>query len=192
MSRRTTVPDPDRRARYEAVFREVYEPLQRYVRRRVAPAAADDVVAEALTVLWRRLDEVPQDAVLAWSYGIARRCVANQHRSDGRRTNLIERMKADVATPTGGPGDDPLLDIALSALPEADRELLHLWAWEGLQPREIAVVLGVSANAVSIRLHRAKQQLGAQLGPLGTLGPLGRKDGDGAGHTEVGHMKEAR
>ncbi|MDO8390925.1 MAG: sigma-70 family RNA polymerase sigma factor [Actinomycetota bacterium] len=182
MSRRTAVPDPDRRARYEAVFREVYEPLQRYVRRRVAAAAADDVVAEALTVLWRRLDDVPHDAVLAWSYGIARRCVANQRRSAGRHTHLIERVKADAAVSPGEPGDDPLLDVALSALPEADRELLHLWAWEGLQPREISVVLGISANAVSIRLHRAKQQLADQ---------LRGKEPLRAGHEEVGHMKEA-
>lgn len=182
MSRRTTDPDPDRRARYEAVFREVYEPLQRYVRRRVDPAVADDVVAEALTVLWRRLDELPGEAVLPWAYGVARRCVANQRRSDGRRTHLLQRIKADAALPDRQPADDPLLDAALSVLPDADRELLHLWAWEELQPREIAVVLGISANAVSIRLHRARQQL-AEL--------LGRKDGDRAGHTRVEHMKEA-
>jgi len=182
MSRRTAVPDPARRARYEVVFREVYEPLQRYVRRRVATEAVDDVVAEALTVLWRRLDDVPRDAVLAWSYGVARRCVANQHRAEGRRTQLAERVKADLSVPGGEPGDDPLLDGALATLSEADRELLHLWAWEELQPREIAVVLGISANAVSIRLHRARQAL-AEL--------VRGKEAADAGHTVVGHMKEA-
>ena len=149
MSRRQSVPGVDRRARYEAVFREVYEPLQRYVRRRAAAGDADDVVAEALTVLWRRLDDVPADAVLAWTYGVARRCLANQRRGEGRRAQLVERVTADVAVPVGAPADDPALDAALSALSDDDRELLRLWAWEELAPREIAVVLGMIGSVVS-------------------------------------------
>ncbi len=58
-----------------------------------------------------------------------------------------------------GPDGDDRLAEALGALPEADRELLRLWAWEQLPPREIAVVLGTSANAATIRLHRAKKRL---------------------------------
>ena len=38
-------------------------------------------------------------------------------------------------------------------------EIVLLWAWEGLPPRDIAVAMGLSANAVSIRLHRVKQRL---------------------------------
>ena len=64
---------------------------------------------------------------------------------------------------------------ALEELPEADRELLRLWAWEQLPPRELAVVLGVSANAVSIRLHRARQRLKERLDA--------RKNGDPTGQT---------
>ena len=53
-----------RRARFEALAAEVYEPLQRYVRRRIDAAAADDVVSDTLLVCWRRLDDVPDDAAL--------------------------------------------------------------------------------------------------------------------------------
>ena len=52
---------------------------------------------------------------------------------------------------------------ALGSLDEADRELLQLWAWEQLEPAEMAVVLGVTPNAISIRLHRAKAKLGEKL-----------------------------
>lgn len=44
--------------------------------------------------------------------------------------------------------DHPLdaeLETALSWLGDSDRELLHLWAWEGLEPAEIAVVIGGAA-----------------------------------------------
>jgi RNA polymerase sigma-70 factor (ECF subfamily) len=40
---------------------------------------------------------------------------------------------------------------------------LRMWAWEQLAPAEIAEVLGITANAVSIRLHRAREKLREEL-----------------------------
>lgn len=74
MSRRRSVPlavAADRRARFEAVFVQVYEPLQAYAHRRTDAATADDVVAETLLVLWRRLEEAPVDQIVPWAYGVA-------------------------------------------------------------------------------------------------------------------------
>lgn len=147
----------DRRERYEAVFREVYEPLQRYVRRRAQPSVVDDVVADALLVLWRRLDDVPPDLALPWAYGVARRCLANQRRGDERQARLVDRLLGD--RDHAAPEPDPLLEAALADLAPDDREIVRLWAWEGLAPREVAVVLGISANAAAIRVHRAKRRL---------------------------------
>ena len=70
------------------------------------------------------------------------------------------------------PVPDPELHAALAALPALDQEVLRLWAWEGLPPAEIAIALDVSANAASIRLHRAKGRLADQV----------RKAGGSAGH----------
>ena len=66
------------------------------------------------------------------------------------------------------------LNAALGELRPADRELLRLWAWEQLAPREIAVVLGITPNAASIRLHRATRKLRDRLQE--------RKDGGPDGH----------
>lgn len=48
---------------------------------------------------------------------------------------------------------------ALVSLPPGEAELLRLWAWEQLGPGEIATVMGITPNAVSIRLTRAKAHL---------------------------------
>lgn len=183
----TSAVDVDRRARYEALFREVYEPLQAYARRRTDRTSADDVVAEALLVLWRRLDQVPAELALPWSYGVARRCLANQRRSEHRRDALSDRLLAerpDVAGHDAVPGleHDDELEAALADLAADDREILRLWAWEQLQPKEIAVVLDISPNAAAIRVHRAKQRLGEA---------MQRKSAARGGHTPVGHAKEA-
>jgi RNA polymerase sigma-70 factor (ECF subfamily) len=167
----STAPAADRRADFEQLFTTVYEPLQRFLRRRTDPATAEDVLGDVLLVLWRRIDDVPPDAPLAWAYGVARGCLANAVRGAGRQQRLVHRL-ADQ--PASDPDPDPDLDDALASLPEPDRELLHLWAWEQLPPREIAVVLGISANAASIRLHRATTKLRKAL--------LARKDGPPPGH----------
>ena len=165
-------PEAARRARFEALAAEVYEPLQRYVRRRIDAAAADDVVSDTLLVCWRRLDDVPDDAALPWTLGVARRCLANDRRGERRQANVGHRLAAQPVVAPGGAPDgaddtDLVADLhtALAELPETDREIVLLWAWDGLPPREIAVAMGLSANAVSIRLHRVKQRLAERLGP---------------------------
>jgi RNA polymerase sigma-70 factor (ECF subfamily) len=52
----------------------------------------------------------------------------------------------------------------LATLSDDDRELLMLTAWDGLEPREAAVVLGVPARTVRTRLHRARNRLRAAIG----------------------------
>jgi RNA polymerase sigma-70 factor (ECF subfamily) len=151
------------------------EPLRRYLARRTDPATADDVLAETLLVCWRRLDDVPGDP-LPWAYGVARNCLANAARGVRRQQRLAARIAVvdPPAASTPGPGEagDPDLTEALAALREEEAELLRLWAWERLTPAEIAEVLDVTPNAVSIRLHRARRRLADEL----------RKAETGAGH----------
>lgn len=158
-------------ADFEAVVAQVYAPLQRYLRRRTDPARADDVLGDVLLILWRRCDDIPADAALAWSYGVARRCLANSRRGSERQLRLARRL-AEEPPPTAA-ADDPILDEALSALPERDREVLRLWAWEQLPAQQIALALGVTPNAASIRLHRAKARLRKELARRKDPGPTG-------------------
>ena len=173
--------DAERRERFETLVRgELMEPLRRFLARRTDPATADDVLADTLLVVWRRLDEVPEPA-LPWAYGAARHCLANADRSARRRGRLAARV-ATVDPPRErgdepGPRDDTLHE-ALAALRPDDAELLRLWAWEQLTPAEIATVLDVSANAVSIRLTRARARLRDEVGKIeAAAGHEGTKGG---------------
>lgn len=152
----------ERRDAFEGFVATAYEPLQRFLRRRTDPATADDVLGDVLLVLWRRVDDIPDDAPLAWAYGVARGCLANAVRGAVRQDRLALRVAREPAEGEGP--DHSALDDALAEMSEADRELLRLWAWEQLPPREIATVLGISANAASIRLHRAVGKLREKLG----------------------------
>jgi RNA polymerase sigma-70 factor (ECF subfamily) len=119
---------------------------------------------------------------------VARRCLANARRGELRRMHLVDRLQAEHLEPLGvaGTATDGPLEEALATLTAEARELLRLWAWEQLTPREIAVVLGISANAVSIRLHRARQHLVEALGKIDE--PAGHMVD---GHAVDGPAKEA-
>ncbi|HEY4849562.1 MAG TPA: sigma-70 family RNA polymerase sigma factor [Streptosporangiaceae bacterium] len=161
-----------RERRFRSLYQEYYRPLQAYaVRRMDAQADVADVVADVFTTAWRRLDDIPSppDDRL-WLYGVARRVIAGKHRGRQRLRNLLTRLEAHHDGSTGPSREtaDSLnerLLAALRRLGSAEREALQLVLWEQLSHAEAAEVLGCSANAVAIRVHRAKAKLRDTLGP---------------------------
>jgi RNA polymerase sigma factor (sigma-70 family) len=137
---------------------------------------AADVVAETFAIAWRRVDMVPSgDEARLWLYGIARNVVANHRRGLARRRDLSAALAAEVAgvyepsaeQSAGESVEFSAVGRVFRELPEADRELLALVAWEGLDHGQIATVLGCSRNAVRIRLYRARQRLARALATAG-------------------------
>jgi RNA polymerase sigma factor (sigma-70 family) len=166
-------PDAALRRRFREIYEENHAALAAYALRRVgSPEDAADVVAETFAVAWRRIAQVPpgRDATL-WLFGTVRRVIANQRRGARRRARLSLRLRrepagAQVAIEERA-GELDLARAALARLPEQQRELLGLVAWEGLSSAELAVVLGCSENAAKIRLHRARRALQRELDQAG-------------------------
>lgn len=158
--------EDERRGRFEEVFRAHYGRVLRYARRRVLEEAdAQDAVAEVFTVAWRRLEDLPEDA-LPWLLGTARRVMANHRRTAGRREGLQERVAAEVALAARAdpdPAGSGSLAEGLARLSELEREALLLTAWEGLDRRAGARAMGCSVAAFAARLHRARARLADHL-----------------------------
>ena len=135
------------------------------LRRSRGEADAEDAVAETFAVAWRRIGDLPDgEGALPWLLAIARRVLANQHRGSRRWGALIDRLRAQprpVLITTPSPAS-PAID-ALDRLRPDDQELLRLIAWDDLSHAEAAVVLGISVNAVAIRLHRARRRFADEL-----------------------------
>ena len=176
--------------RFRELYRANFRPVQGYAVNRLGAADdVPDVVAEVFTIAWRRLADIPAPpADRFWLYGTARRVIARRHRSAGRLRNLLGRLAAE-RYPTQQPAGafDPVTERVLAALAELkpnDREALLLVHWERLSYAEAAQVLGCSANAVGIRVHKAKARLRALLGEetrsgrhVAVIGPNGATDG---------------
>ncbi len=158
----------ERRHRFEEIYAANHGAVLGYVLRRTENSDdAADVIAETFLTAWRRLDDLPYGGeARLWLYGVARRVLANHHRGERRRTALADRLRADLAAACWPPeytGELAEITAAFRGLPAADRELLALAAWEGLDAGQIATVLGCSRNAVRIRQHRARRRFADQL-----------------------------
>lgn len=154
----------DRRARFESLYRAHADDVARFARRRSDAETAADVVSEVFVVAWRRLEQVPDDA-LPWLLGCARRVLGHQQRAARRRSRLLAKLTVTSPRVDGSrESSSSVLAEGLAALTERDREALLLTAWEGLTTEQAAVVVGCSPEAFRVRSHRARQRLAAALG----------------------------
>jgi RNA polymerase sigma-70 factor (ECF subfamily) len=133
-----------------------------------APALAEDLTQEVFMRILRYRTTFRGDAPFsAWMYRLARN-VASDHFA--RRRALTEPL-AEAAEPVSS---EPLASEALEhgerlarvrrsfrELAPEKRELLVLARFQGLPHAEIAEILGCSAGAVKVRVHRALRELRA-------------------------------
>ena len=152
-----------RRTRFELLYEQHYDAILAYALRRASRDAAHDVVSETFLVTWRRLEDVPRDA-LPWLYGVARRVLANQRRSGRRRQSLYSKLTHARLESFAEPQIEPSrLAGALDRLSAREREALKLTAWEGLDGNRAAAALNISPTAFRVRLHRARRRLNEEL-----------------------------
>lgn len=155
-------------AREEAALRRV---IQRYVR---DAATVDDVYQEVSLKVLRRLDSVREPAALrGWLFQLARNACLDHLRREERRSAASQEMLADHCS-SGDLGRNPSEQFlsrerieavrrALARLPESQREAIRLRIEEGLDHLAISARLGISRQAVEVRLCRGRAALKEQL-----------------------------
>lgn len=158
----------DEQARFARVFREHFDAVMAYALARTDVETAKDAVADVFLVAWRRRQEIANPE-LPWLLGVARKTLADQWRSQRRQHATEEQAGLHASDSQGAhaPEDqvaerDAVL-TALNSLREADRELLRLIAWDGLDLRAAAEVLDCSVVTLGVRLHRARKRFDAAL-----------------------------
>lgn len=163
----------DLTTRFEALYTATFTQVLGFAARRCGSSEdAADVAAETFAIAWRRIGAVPAgDDARLWLYGVARNVLANHRRKVARRQDLNAALAAELAVRRPPSAEDDagagVVGQVFRSLPDADREVLSLVAWEGLDAGEIARVLGCSRNAARIRLHRARRRLARDLSAAG-------------------------
>jgi RNA polymerase sigma-70 factor (ECF subfamily) len=153
----------------DALFREHRAAVLAYLVRRVdEPEDAADLLTEVFVIAMRRPDRVPQGGeAKLWLFGVARNLLANNRRGNHRRDSavrsLAEALRTQAMTNPAPTGETAEVLRQLNLLPEADRELITLVAWDGLQPTEAAQVLGIKPGTARARLHRLRRRIRDEL-----------------------------
>ena len=146
---------------FNRVFRAQLPMISAYLSRRVPISEVEDLASDLFEIAWSKKEQIPEGFELPWLYKTARYLVSNFHRKQSGRNGILARLAEPVAAPSAE--SIALADIELSdafaGLIPVEREIISLWALEGLSNAEIAKVLEMSENAAAIRLTRAKQKL---------------------------------
>ena len=149
--------------------------VRAYLRRRLHPDDVDDALVDVFSIAWRRVDQIPDgpDARL-WLFGVARNVKRNVLRSAVRRSRLRSKLEGLIDEPVPTPevyvmqrAEHSLVHQALDRLRPSDQEILRLRTWEELTRQEMATALGISPEAVDMRLNRAAKRMEKALVSVG-------------------------
>ncbi|XXF79400.1 sigma-70 family RNA polymerase sigma factor [Myxococcaceae bacterium GXIMD 01537] len=144
---------------------------------------ARDVLQQTLMTAFEGLHQFRGEAALStWLFQVARSyCIKTRRRRAGEPSEYVP-LDAPQARDVPETGEGPeeaaharemaaVLQEALLALPEGQREVLLLRDVDGLSAEEAARSLGIEVGALKSRLHRARGALRARL-----AGRLGRPE----------------
>lgn len=172
----------------EPGFQDIYtafnKKVRRYLARLVGEAEAEDMTHEVFIKVSEALADFRGESRLStWIYRIATNTALDRLRSVDYKQSVQERLSIDenemaiedkdVWTGRRTPlADEQLIRKEMNEcirsfidrLPAEYRSVVVLSELEELKNHEIAEVLGISLDAVKIRLHRARARLREELG----------------------------
>jgi RNA polymerase sigma-70 factor, ECF subfamily len=143
--------------------------LERNERRIVAiarsyasPSDVPDLIQEILLRIWRSLEQFRGHASIdTWTYRIALNVALTWKRSNGRRRRWLpsETIDPDLLCTDHADWNEAerVLQEFLPTLGEIDRAILLLYL-DNLNHQQISQTLGMTENAISVRLHRIRQR----------------------------------
>ncbi len=148
----------------------------------VSPDGVEDVVQETFINVWKHLASLRRpDQFEAWLNGICRNVSKRWTRAQGiidRRQNTFSSFQnaqeSDIEISAFDIPDPQMLDLAeelnhqdlallldraMSHLPSTARKALEMHYIAEMPQREVALQMGMTINALEVRLHRARGQL---------------------------------
>ena len=123
---------------------------------------AEDLFQDVLVRLWQGFDTFKEaSSAHTWVYRISLNTCLNDKKKRSRRVKTIPLdLTVDLYQDTDDPKVDQIRQLhdRIGQLELTDRALVLMWL-EGMSYDEIGLVLGISANNVSVRLVRVKEKL---------------------------------
>lgn len=155
---------------FEALFREYFEPLGRFVMPIVKDAqAAEDVVQEVFIKLWERRDKIQIDtSQKAYLYRSAYNTALNYLDKQKREMARMEVVREEMETASSPEPHEPgyrvkQLHAAIEQLPPRCKMVFHLSKFEGMRYQDIADKLDISVKTVENQMGKALKLIRAAM-----------------------------
>jgi RNA polymerase sigma-70 factor (ECF subfamily) len=147
------------------LFRPLLPKVSAYLNRRVPAQDVEDLASKVFELAWSKREGCPEGFELAWTYRICGNVVSNYRRKASSSWRLGGLIDSDGSAPSAE--DLAIANLSMRAAFEAlaskDRQILSLFAFDGLTVAEIGTALNLTPNAATQRLKRARAKLAAEL-----------------------------
>jgi RNA polymerase sigma factor (sigma-70 family) len=118
--------------------------------------ASRDVVQEAFTRMWERVDTISFEKSKSYLFTSAYHIMIDYLRRDSRQTSF-EEVAWEQSSPDSQYSDlKEILDAAVQKLPETQRSALLLRDYEGYSYKEIGEILNLNESQVKVYIFRAR------------------------------------
>ena len=127
---------------------------------------AQDLTQDAFVQIWNQAGRYrPRGSPMAWILTITRNLARMRLRTRARQEDLTEEEWDAIPAPAPAvtPEDRAVLQTALAALGDDERQIVLLHAASGLKHREIAELLEMPTATVLSKYHRALKKMRARL-----------------------------
>jgi len=170
--------NPEEEREFQDIYAQFNEKIKRYLARMVNKTEAEDLTQEVFVKVGRGLKDFRgRSSLSTWIYKIAANTALDRLRalsSQAGASDLLPEDNKEQAVESADRSPSPELSLIkremndcirgiVEGLQDRYRTVLLLSEFEELTNAEIAEVLGISADAVKIRLHRARTRLREQL-----------------------------
>ena len=160
---------------FERLYREFFPRVYNFIFARLKDAAlADEAAADVFWHVYRNLwtFDAGRASLSTWLFSIATHVTTDYARRRGRLQETAWEEFFDPAAPEGlspeakvltEEGNRECLEAVGALLSESERNIIALRYWAGLSNKEIAEVMGLTANHVGVALFRALATLRKKL-----------------------------
>lgn len=135
--------------------------IRKIVRRYASREAQEDLYQDILMQLWRSFEGFRGESrVETWIYRVSLNTALTQVRKTIREREAHAQAKSMTVASAGATEDQSQADVMnqfLNSLGDIDASILMMYL-DGLSAREMSQALGVSSNAIAVRINRMKSK----------------------------------
>jgi len=144
------------------------EKFTNFVRARVGdPHLAADVVQDSLLKAVKSTEQLRDDeSATAWFYRILRRSIIDLYRRRAANQGALERLERELDSPPDNEEERVACGCVATLIPTLNPEygeLIRRLDLGGETPEQVGGALGLNANNLRVRHHRARKQLRERL-----------------------------